>query len=126
MNLKKRGIKMSKSTNEQKAVIHILKNEYGITDTVYGDLMQVNFGVRSSIDLTKDEATRFIHLLNLQYNEDYKRGFEYVIQFLNLSDTKIFKTLVQVKYSREVTELEVQMFDNMTNDDKRNLIQSLM
>ena len=117
---------MGRSTNEQKAVIHILKNEYGITDTVYGDLMQDNFGVRSSIDLTKDEATRFIHLLNLQYNEDYKRGFEYAIQFLNLSDVKVFETLVQAKYSREATELEVQIFKNMTNDDKRSLIQSLM
>ena len=85
------------------------------------------FGVVSSKYLTEDKATEFIHELNINHNEDYKRGFMYAldkfISGVNLEDN--FKTLTKLVYDSEPTQLELKMFDNMNLEQKMIIIEEL-
>ena len=48
------------STVQQRKVIHILKNRIGMSDEDYRDILEANYGVRSSLDLTDLEAEELI------------------------------------------------------------------
>lgn len=115
------------ATKNQKAVIHILKNEYKISDDDYKKMLWDKYEVFSSVDLTEVQATEFIHELNINHNEDYKRGFMYAldkfISDVNLEDN--FKTLTKLVYDSEPTQLELKMFDNMNLEQKMIIIDSL-
>ena len=114
------------ATNNQLAVIHILKKDYNISDTMYLNMLD-KFGVVSSKYLNEDKATEFIHELNINYNEDYKRGFMYAVDKF-VSDVSLedkFKTLTKIVYDSEPTQLELKMFDNMNLEQKMIIIEEL-
>lgn len=115
------------ATKNQKAVIHILKNEYKISDTDYKQMLYDKYEVFSSIDLTDVQAEEFIHELNMKYNEDYKRGFKVgVTKTLGNKDLdNQFEMLIKTIYDKEPTELEVKMFNSMDYLQQVNLIDEL-
>lgn len=114
------------ATNNQLAVIHILKKDYNISDTIYLNMLN-KFGVVSSKYLDEDKASEFIHELNITHNEDYKRGFMYAVDKftsdVNLEDK--FKTLTKLVYDSEPTQLELRMFDNMNLEQRMIIIEEL-
>lgn len=127
---KERGVTMVLANNKQKAIVHILKNKYELSDEEYRGLLIDTFdGIDSTTGLDEEECDKFIHILNYKYNQDYKYGYdkgvrEYISQ-LNLETQ--FKLAIQNKYGREVTELELQMFDKIGYDyQKKDLIESLL
>ena len=114
------------ATNNQLAVIHILKKDYNISDTMYLNMLN-KFGVVSSKYLDEDKASEFIHELNIINNEDYKRGFMYALNKftsdVNLEDN--FKILTKLVYDSEPTQLELKMFDNMNLEQKMIILDDL-
>jgi len=56
-------LKVDPATDAQKKLIHTLLKEKGITDEEYRKLLREKFGVGSSLELTKEEATELIEIL---------------------------------------------------------------
>lgn len=113
---------MSKVTKNQLAVIHILKNEYGVTE--YEQLLENNFGVTSSKELSEEQAEKFIHLLNYNYSEEYKRGYNYGIKRLlsMFSLKEQFIKLLDTKHNRVPTTYELYMFDNLDVELQKQML----
>lgn len=107
-----------KITNKQKQTIHILKNKYKLSDTEYQDLMYDKFEEVSSIYLSKVQADEFIHLLNYNYNNDYKLGYITCLdKFVNMLDLEV---LFKQKYNP--SDLELQMFRMLDVDKQKELL----
>ena len=118
------------STKEQKAVVHILKKEYNISNEEYYNALYDTFKVESSKDLTDDECTQFIHFLNYTYNKNYRLGFDNGLKmFYNFFGNDIeanFERAVNITQKRDITDLEKRMFDSLSNEDKQKLIKSML
>lgn len=118
------------STKEQKAVVHILKKEYNISNEEYYNALYDTFKVESSKDLSEEECTQFIHFLNYTYNKDYKLGFDNGLKmFYNFFGNDIevnFERAVNMTQKRDITDLEKIMFDSLSDDDKQKLIKSML
>lgn len=56
-------LKVEPATDAQKKLIHTLLKEKGISEEEYRKLLREKFGVGSSLELTKEEATELIELL---------------------------------------------------------------
>lgn len=112
------------ATKTQKAVIHILKEKYGITDEEYTNIMYDNFDVSSSIYLSEQQAERFIHLLNYTYSIDYKLGYDkaFDIYCLGQDNISIIKRLYHNKHNRDMTSFEVQCFNLLNKDTQLEII----
>ncbi len=123
---------MTSATNNQKAQIHILKNQFKLDDDTYRDLMFEHFRVFSSVDLTEDEAEKFIHILQMKYNISYKQGFKKAFELLTdvelspTSKVKQFKTLVRIIEKRQATNFEIEMFKKLDIDVQINYINNLI
>ena len=118
------------STKEQKAVVHILKKEYNISNEEYYNALYDTFKVESSKDLSEEECTQFIHFLNYTYNKDYRLGFDNGLKmFYNFFGNDIeanFKRAVNMTQKRNMTDLEKIMFDSLSDDDKQKLVKSML
>ena len=118
------------STKEQKAVVHILKKEYNISNEEYYNALYDNFKVESSKDLSEEECTQFIHFLNYTYNKDYSLGFDNGLKmFYNFFGNNIeanFERAVNMTQKRDITDLEKIMFDSLSDDNKQKLIKSML
>lgn len=112
------------ATNNQKAVIHILKEKYDITDKEYKDIMYNNFTVSSSIYLSEQQADSFIHLLNYTYSNDYKLGYDKALDIycLGQDNISIIKRLYHNKHNRDMTSFEVQCFNLLNKDTQLEII----
>lgn len=120
---------MTLCNNKQKAIVHIIKNKYGITDEEYRGLLIDNFdGIDTTMGLSETECEKFIHILNYKYNQEYKYGYDRGVKecMSQLDIETQFKIAIKNKYNREITELELQMFNSIDYIDKMNLIKSLM
>lgn len=118
------------STKEQKAVVHILKKEYNISNEEYYNALYDTFKVESSKDLSEEECTQFIHFLNYTYNKDYSLGFDNGLKmFYNFFGNDIkanFERAVNMTQKRDITDLEKIMFDSLSDDDKQKLVKSML
>lgn len=118
------------STKEQKAVVHILKKEYNISNEEYYNALYDTFKVESSKDLSEEECTQFIHFLNYTYNKDYRLGFDNGLKmFYNFFGNNIeanFERAVNMTQKRDITNLEKVMFNSLSDDDKQKLIKSIL
>lgn len=118
------------STKEQKAVVHILKKKYNISNEEYYNALYDTFKVESSKDLSEEECTQFIHFLNYTYNKDYSLGFDNGLKmFYNFFGNNIeanFERAVNMTQKRDITDLEKIMFDSLSDDDKQKLIKSML
>lgn len=118
------------STKEQKAVVHILKKEYNISNEEYYNALYDTFKVESSKDLSEEECTQFIHFLNYTYNKNYRLGFDNGLKmFYNFFGNDIeanFERAVNITQKRDITDLEKRMFDSLSNEDKQKLIKSML
>jgi len=56
-------LKVEPATDAQKKLIHALLKERGISEEEYRKLLREKFGVSSSLELTKEEATELIEIL---------------------------------------------------------------
>lgn len=123
---------MTSATKNQKAQIHILKNQFKLDDDTYRDLMFEHFKVFSSIDLTEDEAEKFIHILQMKYSISYKQGFKKAFELLTevelspSSKVKQFKTLVHLTEKRQATNFEIEMFKKLDVEVQTNYINDLI
>lgn len=118
------------STKEQKAVVHILKKEYNISNEEYYNALYDTFKVESSKDLSEEECTQFIHFLNYTYNKDYSLGFDNGLKmFYNFFGNDIeanFERAVNMTQKRDITDLEKIMFNSLSDDDKQKLVKSML
>lgn len=118
------------STKEQKAVVHILKKEYNISNEEYYNALYDTFKVESSKDLSEEECTQFIHFLNYTYNKDYSLGFDNGLKmFYSFFGNDIeanFERAVNMTQKRDITNLEKTMFNSLSDDDKQKLIKSIL
>lgn len=120
---------MTLCNNKQKAIVHIIKNKYGITDEEYRGLLIDNFdGIDTTVCLSEGECEKFIHILNYKYNQDYKNGYDRGVKqcMVNMNLEEKFRFVTKSKYNRDITELELRMFNSMYDTDKENVIESLM
>lgn len=65
---------MTLATNHQKKVIHTIAGKIGMDDEARRALMQQSFGVRSSKDLTVEQARKLIDVLYSQAVTATKKG----------------------------------------------------
>lgn len=118
------------STKEQKAVVHILKKKYNISNEEYYNALYDTFKVESSKYLSEEECTQFIHFLNYTYNKDYSLGFDNGLKmFYNFFGNDIeanFERAVNMTQKRDITNLEKIMFDSLSDDDKQKLVKSML
>lgn len=118
------------STKEQKAVVHILKKKYNISNEEYYNALYDTFKVESSKDLSEEECTQFIHFLNYTYNKDYSLGFDNGLKmFYNFFGNNIeanFERAVNMTQKRDITDLEKMMFDSLSDDNKQKLVKSML
>lgn len=117
------------STKEQKAVVHILKNKYSISDEQYKTLLYDYFKVSSSVDLTEEECDEFIHLLNYDYNNDYRLGFDNGLKrfynFFNDGSLEGFERAINITQKRDITEVEKIMFTELKHDERIQVLKIL-
>lgn len=115
------------ATKTQKAVIHILKEKYGITNEEYTDIMYDNFTVSSSIYLSEQQADSFIHLLNYTYSSDYRLGYDRAFDMYcaGQDNSTIIKKLYHNKYGRDMTDFEITCFNMLDKEQQVTLIKRL-
>ena len=115
------------ATKTQKAVIHILKEKYGITDKEYTDIMYDKFDVSSSIYLSEQQAESFIHLLNYTYSTDYKLGYDKAFDIFcsGQDNNTIAQNLYYKKYDRKMTDFETKCFNMLETEKQLDLIKQL-
>lgn len=123
---------MNKATNEQKAIIHIIKNKYNISDDNYRELIFNNFNIFSSVDLTEEEADKFIHILNMEYVIDYRNGYNHAMEFLRYilelqpNNTEVFKKIIKKVRNRSANDLELELFNTLDTDKQLEFIRKMI
>lgn len=121
---------MGKATKEQKAIIHILKKQYDISDDSYRELMFNNFNVFSSVDLTEEEAEKFIHILNMEYVTDYRNGYNHAMEFLKdflvQDKAQLFNSVVKRKFNRNATDFELELFNTLDIEKQTKFIRNII
>lgn len=65
---------MNRPTKKQKAIIHIAAQDLGLARDDYENLLEAEFGVRSSNDLTAEQADRLIRHLYRNRNGSSRRA----------------------------------------------------
>ena len=117
------------STKEQKAVVHILKKKYNISNEEYSNALYDTFKVESSKDLSEEECNEFIHFLNYTYNKDYSLGFDNGLKrfynFFNDGSLEGFERAINITQKRDITEVEKIMFTELKHDERIQVLKIL-
>lgn len=116
-------------TKNQIKVIHILLKQYEIDDCLYRSMLWDKFRVTSCKNLSEEQAQEIIHHIKYTYSEDYKLGYDLGLKrgLMSLGNTEhVFRSLVANKYSRHLTEYEEKMFNVLSEEQKQELIKTLI
>ena len=114
------------ATKNQLAVIHILKKEYGLSDNDYAKIMISLFDETSARYLNEEQAEKFIHALNYEYNESYKRGYNKAVsEFCGKDLDTQFRFFYRDRFEKEPTDLELYLFNKLDDNQKSDTISDL-